>query len=177
MTHTCPESTGARWARFRFSVIGSLLSSPAPRGALQGAIRSLAEKTWSHPVTGRDVHFSAVTIARWYYTARRQHDDPVNALRRAVRKDRGAISLAAVLVERLHRQYGDHPHWTYQLHHDNLAALVKADPSLGRLPSYSTVKRAMQAYGWVRRPRLRSHATPRRSTRGKQTPGAGDPQL
>ena len=28
MTHTCPESTGARWARFRFSVIGSLLSSP-----------------------------------------------------------------------------------------------------------------------------------------------------
>jgi putative transposase len=160
MTHTCPESTGARWARFRFSVIGFLLSSPSARGALQGAIRSLAEKTWSHPVTGRDVHFSAVTIARWYYTARRQHDDPVTALRRAVRKDRGAISLAAVLVERLHRQYGDHPDWSYQLHHDNLAALVKADPSLGRLPSYSTVKRAMQAYGWVRRPRLRPSARP-----------------
>ena len=160
MTHTCPESTGARWARFRFSVIGSLLSSPAARGALQGAIRSLAEKTWSHPVTGRDVHFSAVTIARWYYTARRQRDDPVTALRRAVRKDRGAISLAAGLVERLHRQYGDHPDWSYQLHHDNLAALVKADPSLGRLPSYSTVKRAMQAYGWVRRPRLRPSARP-----------------
>ena len=89
MTHTCPESTGARWARFRFSVIGSLLSSPAARGALQGAIRSLAEKTWSHPVTGRDVHFSAVTIARWYYTARRQRDDPVTALRRAVPSAKG----------------------------------------------------------------------------------------
>src|ERR1700722_7749059 len=89
MTHTCPESTGARWARFRFSVIGSLLSSPSARGTLQGAIRSLAEKTWSHPVTGRDVHFAAVTIERWYYMARRQHDDPVGALRRAVRKDCG----------------------------------------------------------------------------------------
>jgi hypothetical protein len=103
MTHTCPESTGALWARFRFSVIGSLLSSPPARGAIQREIRSLAEKTWSHPTTGRDVHFAAVTIARWYCTARRQRDDPVNALRRAVRKDRSAISLAAPLAERLHQ--------------------------------------------------------------------------
>jgi transposase InsO family protein len=106
------------------------------------------------------VQFTAVTLARWYSTARRQRDDPVNALRRAVRKDRGASSLAAALVERLHLQYGDHPDWSYQLHYDNLAALVKADPSLGRLPSYSTVRRAMQAYGWVRRPRLRPGTRP-----------------
>ena len=72
------------------------------RGALKTAIRSLAAKTWSHPVTGRDVRFSAVTIARWYYTARREHDDPVGALRRAVRKDCGKVSLAAALAERLH---------------------------------------------------------------------------
>ena len=52
-------------------------------------------------MTGRDVRFAAVTIARWYYTARRQRDDPVGALRRAVRKDRGKISLAAALAERL----------------------------------------------------------------------------
>ena len=45
--------------------------------------------------------FAAATIARWYYTARRQHDDPVGALRRAVRKDCGKISLAAALAERL----------------------------------------------------------------------------
>ena len=70
MTPTTPSSTGALWARFRFSVVGSLLSSPPARGALKTAIRSLAEKTWSHPVTGRDVQFSAVTIERWYYTAR-----------------------------------------------------------------------------------------------------------
>jgi putative transposase len=153
-------STGALWARFRFSVVGSLLSSPPASGALGQAIRSLAEKTWSHPVTGRDVRIAANTIARWYYMALRQPDDPVGALRRAVRKDCGKISLAAALAERLHLQYADHPDWSYQLHYDNLAALVKANPSLGRLPSYSTIKRFMQAHGWVRRPRLRPGTRP-----------------
>jgi putative transposase len=160
MIQPTPNLTGAQWARFRFSVVGSLLSSPLARGALKAAIRGLAEKTWSHPVTGRDARFSAVTIERWYYTARRKHDDPVGALRRAVRKDRGKVSLAAALAEQLHFQYCDHPHWSYQLHYDNLAALVKADPSLGRLPSYSTVKRFMQTHGWARRPKLRPSGRP-----------------
>jgi putative transposase len=172
MTQTQPSSTGASWARFRFSVVGSLLSSPPARGALKTAIRCLAAKTWSHPVTGRDVRFSAVTIERWYYTARRQHDDPVGALRRAVRKDRGKVSLTAAVAERLYLQYRDYQHWTYQLHYDNLAALVKADPSLGPLQSYSTVRRYMQAHGLVRKPKLQpkarpgeAHALERRQTR------------
>jgi putative transposase len=160
MIQPTPNPTGAQWARFRFSVVGSLLSSPLARGALKTAIRGLAEKIWSHPVTGRDARFSAVTIERWYYTARRKHDDPVGALRRAVRKDRGKVSLAAALAEQLHFQYRDHPHWSYQLHYDNLAALVKADPLLGRLPSYSTVKRFMQTHGWARRPKLRPSGRP-----------------
>ena len=160
MTQTHPGSTGSLWARFRFSVVGSLLSSPPARGALGQTIRSLAEKAWSHPVTGRDVRVAAATIARWYYTALRQPDDPVAALRRAVRKDCGTIALAAAIAERLRLQYGDHPDWSYQLHYDNLAALVKVDPSLGRLPSYSTVKRYMQAHGLVRRPRLRPGGRP-----------------
>ena len=160
MIQPTPNPTGAQWARFRFSVVGSLLSSPPARGTLYSAIRSLAAMTWSHPVTGREARFSAVTIARWYYTARRVHDDPVGALRRAVRKDCGKVSLAAALAEQLHFQYSDHPHWSYQLHFDNLAALVKADPSLGRLPSYSTVKRFMQAHGWTRRPKLRPSERP-----------------
>ena len=84
----------------------------------------------------------------------------MGALRRAVRKDRGKISLATRLAERLILQHHDHPDWSYQLQYDNLAALVKADPSLGRLPSYSTVKRYMQAHGLVRRPRLRPGARP-----------------
>ncbi len=160
MTQTPPNSTGARWARFRFSVVGSLLSSPPARGSLKTAIRSLAARTWSHPTSGRDAQFAAATIERWYYAARRGHDDPVGALRRAVRKDRGKISLATPLAERLMLQHHDHPDWSYQLHYDNFVALVKAEPALGRLPSYATIKRYMQAHGLVRMPRLRPGARP-----------------
>ena len=81
MTQSHLSSTAAAWARFRFAVVGSLLSSPRAHGALKTAIAGLAEKTWSHPVTGREVQFSAVTIERWYYTALRRLDDPVAALR------------------------------------------------------------------------------------------------
>jgi putative transposase len=160
MTYTPPSSTGALWARFRFSVVGSLLSSPPAHGALKTAVGSLAAKTWTHPVSGRAVRFSAVTIERWYYTARHELDDPVGALRRAVRKDHGKVSLPAPLAQRLILQYRDHQHWSYQLHYDNLAALVKADPSLGPVPSYSTVRRYMQAYGLVRKPRLQFKGRP-----------------
>jgi putative transposase len=148
------------------------LSSPPARGTLHAAIRALAEKTWSHPVTGRDVRVAAGTIARWYYTALRQGgDDPLGVLRRAVRKDCGKISLAAPLAERLHLQYRDYPHWSCQLHYDNLAALVKADPTLGQLRSYSTVKRYMRAHGLVRMPRLQLHQRPGevRAERRRQT--------
>lgn len=153
MTQTHLSSTAALWARFRFSVVGSLLSAPPPRGTLKTAIRSLAAKTWSHPVSGRNAQFSAVTIERWYYRARRERDDPVGVLRRAVRKDCGKVSLNAAVIERLCLQYRDYPHWSYQLHYDNLAALLKADPSLGPLRSYSTVRRYMQAHGLVRKAR------------------------
>ena len=141
MTQTNPGSPRALWAQFRFSVGGSLLSSPPPRGTLQTAIRAVAGKTWSHPVTGRELRFSDDTIARWYYMARRQRDDPGGALRRAVRKDRGKTSLTAAIAERLILQYSDYPHWSYQLHYDNLAASVKVNPALGSLRFYSTVKR------------------------------------
>jgi putative transposase len=154
MTQTTPRSTGALWARFRFSVVGSLLSSPPARGTLKTAIRNLAAKPWSHPVTGREVQFAAATIERWYYKARRERDDPVDVLRRAVRKDCGKVSLAAALAEQLRLQYRDHPDWSYQLHYDNLAASAKADPSLGLLRSYATVRRYMKIHGWVRRARL-----------------------
>ena len=171
MIQPTPNSTGAQWARFRFSVVGSLLSSPPARGALKFTIRCLAAKTWSHPVTGRDVQFSAVTIERWYYMARRQHDDPVAALRRAVRKDCGKVSLSADVAERLILQYRNYPHWSYQLHYDNLAALLKSEPTLGRLPSYSTVKRYMQAHGLVKKPRLQPTRYPgeARAERRRQT--------
>jgi transposase InsO family protein len=160
MTQTGPSSTGPLWARFRFSVVGSLLSSPPAPGALKTAIHSLAAKTWSHPVTGCPVQFSAVSIERWYYKARRERDDPVGVLRRAVRKDSGKISLAAAIAERLIHQYREHQDWSYQLHYDNLAALVHSDPSLGSLPSYSTVRRYMHAHGLARKPRRQPRDRP-----------------
>jgi putative transposase len=160
MTRTPHSSTAVLWARFRFSVVGSLLSSPPVRGKLGAALRSLAAKTWRHPVTGREVRFAAVTIERWYYTARRAKEDPVGVLRRTVRKDCGKVSLAPALAEHLLDQYGDHPHWSYKLHYDNLAALVKADPALGPLRSYSTLRRYMQAYGLTRNPRAASKGRP-----------------
>jgi hypothetical protein len=80
------------------------------RGALKTAIGCLVGKTWSHPVTGRVVNFSAVTIKRWYYTARRELDNPVGALRRAVRKNCGKVSLAAPVAERFILQYRVHQH-------------------------------------------------------------------
>ena len=160
MTPTPPAATAALWARFRFSVIGTLFSAPPARGALKTAIGDLAQKTWTHPTTGCDVRFSPGTIERWYYTARRASDDPVAALRRAVRKDCGKVSLAAALADQLCLQYHSYPHWSYQLHYDNLAALVKAEPALGPLHSYATLRRYMKAHGWVPRPRLKPEVRP-----------------
>ena len=70
MTKHPIQSTPTLWARFRFSVVGSLLSSPPARGELKAAIESLAAKTWTHPVSGRDVRFAAKTIECWFYRAR-----------------------------------------------------------------------------------------------------------
>ncbi len=153
MTTNSDQPTPTAWARFRFSVVGSLLSSPPAHGELKAALEALAGKTWTHPAHGREVHFSAVTIERWYYKARREKDDPVGVLRRALRKDCGKVSLPPRLAERLFAQYKAHKHWTYQLHYDNLGAAAKADPSLGTPGSYSTVRRYMQAHGMVRKPR------------------------
>ena len=159
MTKTSGSSTAPLWARFRFSVVGPLLSSPPARGELKAALQALAAKTWTHPVHAREVHFSPVTIERWYYKSRQQ-DDPLQVLRRAVRKDCGKVFLPAPLIRQLVEQYHAHPHWTYQLHFDNLAAAVKADPALGPLRSYCTVRRYMQTHGLLRKPRARVQGRP-----------------
>jgi transposase InsO family protein len=182
MTKKSQSSTAALWARFRFSVVGPLLSSPPARGELKAALQALAAKTWTHPVSGREVHFSPVTIERWFYRAR-QKDDPLQVLRRAVRKDCGKVSLPAPLIQQLVQQYHAHPHWTYQLHFDNLAAAVQSDPSLGPLRSYCTVRRYMQAHGMLRKPRARVKGRPgeiraaqrreRREIRSYETPYVG----
>ena len=72
MTKTPHPSTAALWARFRFSVVGSLLSSPPARGELKAAIQSLAAKTWTHPINGRDVRFAAGSPTKQRGTQRGQ---------------------------------------------------------------------------------------------------------
>jgi putative transposase len=158
MTQTPKNPTNGDWARFRFSIVGSLFSSPPARGELKTAIRALAEKTWRHPVTDCNVQFAVSSIERWYYAARR--DTPLRALGRAVRADCGKVSFPPALAERLRIQYQEHPHWSYQLHYDNLAAIVLAEPSLGPLRCYSTVRRFMLIHGWVRKPRLEPRRRP-----------------
>jgi hypothetical protein len=78
-----------RWARFRFSVIGPLLAAPPEWGELQEQLKSLAAKKWHHPITGQRVQFGLSTIERWFYTARNEKKDPVQALRRKIRSDQG----------------------------------------------------------------------------------------
>ena len=104
-------------------------------------------------MTGRDFRVAAGTVACWYYMALRHPDDPVGVVAREAQRTVAASQATPAVAERLHLQYRNHPDWSYQLHYDNLAALLEADPSLGQLRSYSTVKRYMQAHGLVRRPR------------------------
>jgi transposase InsO family protein len=160
MTKKITRSISTAWAHFRFSVVGSLLSAPPARGELQAAIAALAEKQWIHPTTEQPVQFSAVTIERWYYLARRENDNPVDVLRRSVRKDAGRSALADCWAEQLQAQYRQHPYWSYQLHYDNLKALVKAHPDWETLGSYSTIRRYMKAHDMVRKREQRKNQRP-----------------
>lgn len=143
-----------RWAHFRLSVIGGLLASPPERGELQQSLEALTLRLYRHPIHGGCIMVSKSTAERWYYLAR-DAVDPVAALRRKVRADCGrTTAMSRELLAGLNRQYLDHPRWSFQLHADNLAALVQEHPELGSSPSYSTVRRRMRERDWVpRRPR------------------------
>jgi len=76
------------------------------------------------------------------------------ALRRKPRRDGGRQpAITHKLAEALQQQYKQHPKWSYQLHLDNLAVLADLEP----LPSYSTLRRYMQARGLLKRPRKGEH--------------------
>lgn len=149
-----------RWARLRFAIIGPLLAAPPDHGELRQALQALADKTWCHPVSGAAVRFSYATVERWYYLAR-QARDPVAALRRQRRNDAGRPRrLSAALIQALTVQYHQYPGWSAQLHYDNLVALSEEDPALGKLPSYSTLRRYLKAQGCHRK------RVPKRDTPG-----------
>lgn len=155
-----PENTSSRetaWAHLRFSIVGSLLSSPPRRGELRQRLVALAAKTWRHPVSGEDVRFAPSTIERWYYIALRAQRDPVGVLRRRTRRDAGTqASLGEKFRKEILDQYARYSYWSFKLHYDNLRELARRDPSLGKLPSYPSIVRFMKSQGLVRKPRPRN---------------------
>ena len=156
-----------RWARLRFAVVGPLLASPPPPGQLRAELERLAAREWDHPSGTGPVRFAASTIERWYYQARAAGDDPVGALRRRPRADAGRPrAMSPALIEALREQYRAHPSWSAQLHHENLAARVAAEPALGPMPSYATLTRAMRARGLIRKRRRRWHEKEARAPAG-----------
>ena len=149
-----PFRSTERWAHFRFGVIGSLLAAPPARGQLQAQLHALVEKKWRHPIDDHWFSPGLSTIERWYYQARDAKAGPVEVLKRKVRSDHGEHpALSAGLVQRLTEQYRQHPSWSYQLHADNLAALIQKDPALRPEPSYASVLRFMKSHGLIKRPR------------------------
>lgn len=146
------------WARLRFSIIGPLLAAPPGKGGLHDALRTLAVKTWRHPISGGDVTFGLSTIERWYYAARRA-PDPVAVLKVRLRSDLHAFpSMSAVVIETLTRQYREHPGWSVQLHVDNLRAELKNTDTV--IASYPSIRRYMKAQGMFKQ------ARPKRATDG-----------
>lgn len=149
------------WARLRFAVVGPLLSAPPPRGELRAELEKLVAKTWRHPMTDEPVRFGRSTIERWYYAAKNERQDPVRALRRRVREDAGRTrGMSARLGQVLRAQHAAHKAWSVQLHVDNLRVLVAQDPTLGPMPSYSTVRRWMKSQALFRQKRVKRRDTP-----------------
>ena len=145
-----------RWARLRFSIIGPLLAAPPPEGELLAALKTLAGKSWRHPLTGKEMGFGVSTLERWYYAAK-SAADPVAALRNRLRGDVGRFpSLSPQVIETLVAQYREHPGWTMQLHVDNLRAALGATP----VPSYPTIRRYLVSQGLFRQ------SAPKRATVG-----------
>jgi hypothetical protein len=142
-TMTSPQ----RWARFRFAVIGTLLSAPPPAGERQAALQQLADREWQHPLSGQPLRLGLSTIERWYYRAR-ETDDPFAALRQQTRSDAGSERCFGILLKQaLRDQFERHKGWSIQLHVDNLRALVAERPELAAMPSYATIRRFMRANG------------------------------
>jgi transposase InsO family protein len=161
MPDAADGSRSERWARLRFAIVGPLLATPLAPGALRGELARLAQQRWRHPITGAPVAFGISTIERWYYAARQAPQDPVGVLRRRRRRDAGQYpSVGLALRQALRAQYQAHPSWSYQLHADNLAVLVRGDAALGAAPSYATVRRFMKTQGLRPQPRRARPSTP-----------------
>jgi len=147
------------WAALRFSIIGGLLARPPQKGELGGRLQALANDRYRHPSKDEWVRFGASTIERWYYRALKTQN-PLSALGRKIRSDDGkSYAMSGKVLDILRKQYEQYPQWSYRLHADNLAALIKEQPELGKIPSYSTIARRMKEKGWYKKGSNRAHQT------------------
>jgi len=163
MSNKETTSVHQRWARLRFSVIGSLLSSPPQKGELRPALIKLSQQQWIHPITSEPMYFGLSTIERWFYKARKSID-PFGALRSKRRADAGKQKVLTVaLGQAIRTQYQAHKSWSYQLHADNIKVIAEDNLAFGAAPSYSTLKRYMKNNGLTKQRR-----TVRRHTEGAQ---------
>lgn len=144
------ESNSAHWARFRFTIIGPLLSAPPDSGCLKKELTELSKKQWQNPTTGNPISFSVSTLERWFYAAK-SSCDPIQRLRVKRRSD-AALSrtLSNEIKCATKNQYREHPGWSYQLHRDNLAVIAKQLIPPVPEPSYSTIFRYMKSNGFTR---------------------------
>ena len=148
------------WAQLRFSIIGGLLARPPCKGQLGKELQILASRHYRHPSQDRWITFGVSTLERWYYKAL-SATDPIAALGRKQRSDAGqAKAMSPQLLAALQSQYQRYPDWSYQLHCDNLAALVEQQPQLADAPSYSTVIRRMQQRGWYKKKQSGANRAP-----------------
>ena len=161
-----------RWAHLRFAVIGPLLAAPPARGDLKCELLALSEKVWRHPLTSEPLTFGLSTIERWFYQAKGERKDPVAVLKKKLRRDLGKQRvLLPALGDALVSQHQIHPSWSIKLHHDNLSVLCEQNTLLGRLPSYTTVRRFFHTSGLKKTPRRRGPMSPslQRAERRLQT--------
>jgi hypothetical protein len=105
----------------------------------------LSERHWLRRNTGLPVRFGMSTIERWSYKDKKAQD-PVSILSRQRREDAGlARVFSAQVVMQIHASYQENPFWSVQLQYDNLRACAELESSLGKLPSYSSLKRYLRA--------------------------------
>lgn len=164
MSDPRPVGRALTVATWRYAIIAPLLISPPPRGELAKEIRSLSTTVWRHPLEpDKLVQPGFSTIEGWYYKAR-DAADPVAALMRKPRADKGSEpAMSNELLLALKGQYLEHPGWSYTLHADNLQALALSDPEQYGVPvSETTVRRRMKKRGWTRKRKRR------RATRGQR---------
>jgi hypothetical protein len=106
-------------------------------------------------IVDNPVQLTKSTIERWYYLARKEQN-PVVVLQKKQRKDKGRTKLSEELRKIIEKQYQIHPHWSYQLHSDNLQVLAKG---LGESVSYHTVRRYMQAHQLHKKRKVKNRDT------------------